>query len=152
VQKISGILPGSSRVTSVDLKASRPVRPGVPGFGAPLGESNLKDQVTRSQLTMQDPNSIEVPRWRSKEDNNAEIARSLSDQFFRRRVEEPAPEINDSIMMTDAAALQGGGLDMMDVVVDDLALDENPAAANKVAAYFKAEAEDAENMNLDTVA
>ncbi len=123
MQKISGILPGSSRVTSVDLKSSRPVRPGVPSFGAPHGESNLRDQVTRSQLTMQDPNSIDVPRWRSKEDANAEIARSITDQFFRRRVEQPAPEINDSVTVADESAVRPGSLDMMDVVVDDLADD-----------------------------
>lgn len=123
MQKISGIIPGSSRVTSVDLKSSRPVRPGVPSFGAPQGESNLRDQVTRSQLTMQDPNSIDVPRWRSKEDANAEIARNLTDQFFRKRVEQPTPEINDSVMMADTSAVRPGGLDMMDIVVDDIAND-----------------------------
>ncbi len=182
MQKISGILPGSSRVTSVDLKSSRPVRPGVPGFGAPQGESNLRDQVTRSQLTMQDPNSIEVPRWRSKEDTNAEIARSLSDQFFRRRVEQPEVEISDSVTMAEATPEGVSGLDMMDVLVNDITNDNRDtyrgfsqdlseagdnsrtgnlvadkqeninSAAKKGLATYQAEGEDTEGAALDTVA
>lgn len=182
MQKISGILPGSSRVTSVDLKSSRPVRPGVPNFGAPQGESNLKDQVTRTQLTMQDPNSIDVPRWRSKEDLNAEIARNITDQFFRRRVEQPQVEITDQVTLAETSATPMG-LDMMDVVVDDLRNDnnvrfegfnrdldrasdessnrglvaekqENINAASKKSPYFKNESqeEDRESLALDTVA
>ncbi|OQW49031.1 MAG: hypothetical protein A4S09_12725 [Proteobacteria bacterium SG_bin7] len=152
MQKISGILPGSTRVTSVDLKSSRPVRPGVPSFGAPQGESNLRDQVTRSQLAMQDPNSIDVPRWRSKEDANAEIAKNITDQFFRRRIDQPAPEITDSVTNADASAVGPGTLDMMDFAVDNI-VDQLPGNSRGAAYFDKTEdAGASEGMALDTVA
>ncbi len=91
MDKISGILPGSSRVTSVDLNAASPVRPGTPGFGSPTGRSTA-NQMQRSSATMVNPNSIDVPRWKSKEDLHAEIAKRVTDGFFRKNMTEAAPE------------------------------------------------------------
>ncbi len=90
MEKISGIIPSSPRVKAVDLKAARPVRPGTPSFGAPEGSSSLKDQVTLSGITMQNPNSIEVPRWKSKEDSQAEIVNRITNQFFKKSADAPA--------------------------------------------------------------
>ncbi|MDZ4661068.1 MAG: hypothetical protein SGJ18_05555 [Pseudomonadota bacterium] len=99
MDKISGILPGSSRVTSVDLNAASPVRPGTPAFGSPTGRSTA-NQMQRSSATMVNPNSIDVPRWKAKEDMHAEIAKRVSDGFFRKNITEaPAEPVDGPIDM-----------------------------------------------------
>ncbi len=84
MDKISGIIPSSNRVTSVDLESASPVRPGTPGFGAPTGRSAAASQMQRSSAAMVNPTSIGVPRWKAKEDQHAEIVTRLSDGFFRK--------------------------------------------------------------------
>ena len=98
MDKISGIIPGSARVTSVDLNAANPVRPGVPGFGSPQGRSTV-NQMQRSSATMTNPNGIDVPRWKSKEDLHADIARRMAEGFFRKNVVEAPEEPVDGVIM-----------------------------------------------------
>lgn len=104
MDKISGILPGSSRVTSVDLDAANPVRPGTPGFGSPTGRSS-SNQIQRSSAVMVNPTSIDVPRWRAKEDQSAEIAKRVSDGFFRKNTTEAIEKVDDD--MSDLAKYEG---------------------------------------------
>ena len=49
MEKISRIVPGNSRVASTDMKNAAPVRPGMPTFGRPVGEST--DVVHKSSST-----------------------------------------------------------------------------------------------------
>lgn len=44
MEKISGILPATSRVSTVDLESSGSVRPGAPNYGRPVGTSTLGQQ------------------------------------------------------------------------------------------------------------
>lgn len=46
MQKISGIIPSSARVSNVDMKEAPPVRPGTPGFGRMEGISSLRDRAS----------------------------------------------------------------------------------------------------------
>lgn len=41
MEKISGILPASSRISTVDLQSSGSVRPGAPSYGRPVGSTSL---------------------------------------------------------------------------------------------------------------
>lgn len=94
MDKISGILPGSTRVTSVDLDSASPVRPGTPGFGSPTGRST-SGNIQRSSAVKVNPTSIDVPRWKTKEDESAEIAKRVSDGFFRKNITEATEKLDD---------------------------------------------------------
>ncbi|MCB0356251.1 MAG: hypothetical protein KDD40_04550 [Bdellovibrionales bacterium] len=85
MQKISGILPSSSRVTAVDVKEGGVVRPGAPSFGRPMGESNLfKNSVIRSaHQAIQKQNEL----WDAREDeqNHSKTIQDMADAFFKSR-------------------------------------------------------------------
>ncbi len=87
MQKISGILPSSSRLTSVDLKESGAARPGAPSFGRPLGESNLmSNSITRSaHRALQQHN--EISEARSKDQKQAREIQKMADEFFKSQVQ-----------------------------------------------------------------
>jgi hypothetical protein len=96
MQKISGILSASPRVTSVDMKEAPPVRPGMPGFGRPEGASSLRERVSavdslRKSRELQD----ELLGVRSKESQQAELVQNLSDRFFARQTREADTSIAD---------------------------------------------------------
>ncbi len=81
MEKISSILPGSSRVTSVDMKEAGPVRSGTPGFGRAEAQAGRErpsadtiKQATEAQTEMHD--------WRTKDMKHAAIAKEMSDKFF----------------------------------------------------------------------
>lgn len=82
MEKISGIIPSSARVASVDLKESGPVRPGTPGFGRPEGASALRDAKIGQTASRAAKLSQEQLDWRSKDMQNAATVRELSDRFF----------------------------------------------------------------------
>jgi hypothetical protein len=89
MQKISGILSASSRVTSVDMKEAPPVRPGTPGFGRPEGVSSLRERPSavdalRKGRQIQD----DLFSARSKESQQAESVAQMSDRFFSRNSRE----------------------------------------------------------------
>ena len=60
MEKISGIIPATPRVVSVDLSEARPLRPGVPSFGRPVGitnqerVSNLASKAEADKIIEQD--------------------------------------------------------------------------------------------------
>ena len=104
MEKISGIIKGSSRVTNVDVKDSAPVRPGMPSFGRPEGTSALRERpVMESSVRrgMEEHNNI--AEWRTKEDHRAEIAASVSDKFFAKQSEPRGSETRGEQMMPMAA-------------------------------------------------
>jgi len=57
VEKISGIIRGNSRTSTVDLRSSGATRPGAPSFGGPVGVST--NQVPRFSSTP--PMASELP-------------------------------------------------------------------------------------------
>jgi hypothetical protein len=96
MQKISGILGSSARVTAVDIKGESPVRPGTPGFGRPEGVSALKEQAVMRQRAadslVRGPELFnEQMGIRSKEALQAKQAQKVSDSFFMKRTQ-PDPE------------------------------------------------------------
>lgn len=92
MQKISGILAGSPRVMSVDMKEAPPVRPGAPGFGRPEGVSSLRERASavdalRKARELQDG----LAAQRTQDSGQAEIAAKMSDHFFMRNRSEANP-------------------------------------------------------------
>lgn len=85
MEKISGILPSSSRVSSVDMRDAPPVRPGTPGFGRPEGVSSLRDArigETASRAAKINQDRLD---WKSKDLSQAAMAREISESFFINR-------------------------------------------------------------------
>lgn len=91
MDKISGILPSSARVSSVNLSDAGTVRPGAPGFGRAEGASALRDAKTGETAGRAAKLSQEQLDWRSKDMKNAATVRELSDRFFRGN-EKPASD------------------------------------------------------------
>jgi hypothetical protein len=83
MEKISGIVKASPRLTSVDLKEAAPVRPGVPSFGRPEGISTLS-QAPAFGATAPRSAGIQADQldWRGKDAANAAIAAEMSNRFF----------------------------------------------------------------------
>lgn len=88
MDKLSGILPSSPRVKSVDLKNAQPARPGAPLFGRPQG-SVSSDRLTLSSaakdLAFQETLAARNPR----EAAQVQIAKDVTRKFFETRLEEP---------------------------------------------------------------
>ncbi len=95
MEKISGILPKSARVSSVDMKDSAPVRPGTPSFGRPEGVSSLREAAIGQTASRATKIQSERMDWKTKDMQQAAMARELSDNFFRSRVAQP--EIAESM-------------------------------------------------------
>lgn len=86
MEKISGIIPGSARVTSVDMKDASPVRPGTPAFGRPetnKGIGELKQELgVNSTAQKALAAHSELADWRSKDAKHAAVVNELTDKFF----------------------------------------------------------------------
>lgn len=82
MEKISGILPSNSRLTSVDMKDSAAVRPGIPSFGRNIGESNLATRINRSSLMPSISSDLNSLIRSPKDIENEELISNLSDEFF----------------------------------------------------------------------
>ncbi len=83
MEKISGILKPSHRVTSVDMKEAAPIRPGTPSFGRPEGTSSLRDRNNSvdGAGASQEAHST-MMHWRSREGNNTRAVGEIADRFF----------------------------------------------------------------------
>ena len=95
MEKLSSILPGNSRVTSVDLETGPPVRPGAPAFGRKVGQNTIKDKVTLSnqakEMALQD--SL-AGRRDPKEVSRAKMVEDINRKFFETRLQKPVIEEN----------------------------------------------------------
>lgn len=82
MDKISGIIPSSARVTNVDMKDAPPSRAAIPGADRGVGAmSNIGvDQVPGT------------PAWKSKEARQASLAAEVSNSFFMKS----KPEASES--------------------------------------------------------
>jgi hypothetical protein len=84
MEKISGIIPNSSRVAAVDLKEAPPVRPGTPGFGRAEGVSSLRENAIVAQETAPKAAGLQMDQmdWRSKDLFHAKVAQNVTENFF----------------------------------------------------------------------
>lgn len=110
MEKISGILHGSPRLMSVDMKEAAPIRPGTPSFGRPQGVSSLKDvsneigmSTAQRAINVQD----EMSEWRAKDAKHAALAADISDRFFGRKAEVDERPIERPIVELGASPLRG---------------------------------------------
>ena len=118
MEKISGILPSSARVTNVDLREAPPVRPSTPSF--------------RPSRSFFEP----AASWKIKEMSNASVADEVSDGFFtnynnKMEVGVPAPlftpEPEPEVDFTPKVSLPlSGSLEPYGAVI----YGEDPNAAN----------------------
>lgn len=72
MEKISGILPATSRVSTVDLQSSGPVRPGAPTYGRPVGSASLSENKAAINHIKKD----------SLEDMKSKAIEELNKDFF----------------------------------------------------------------------
>lgn len=87
MEKISGIIPSSRRVNSVDMQNAAPVRPGTPTFGRPVGISTLAPELfssTTAQKAIEAFDAEVAPR-KQPLDPKADIVKTMSDSFFLKR-------------------------------------------------------------------
>lgn len=96
MEKISGIVAGSNRVTSVDLKNASPVRPGTPAFGRPVSAStpSSRPTVTTSERAEAAREALQESRAR---DPKADIVSGLADRFFMKNKTIAEQEPNSEI-------------------------------------------------------
>ena len=95
MEKISGILPSSSRLAAVDLKESAPVRPGVPTFGRTSGVSGPRDVPKETGHEKSAHNGVD---WHTKDMQQAALAKEVSSKFFINNRSSPNIGRNDSGM------------------------------------------------------
>ena len=106
MDKISSILPGNSRVTSVDLKDSAPARPGMPAFGRQQGVSSLAKQrfdidTSKSAIQAHD----QLADWRTKDSTQAGVVQEITDRFFvGNKLEAAAPAPMERVAVERMAA------------------------------------------------
>jgi hypothetical protein len=110
MDKISGIIPSSARVTAVDMKESA-VRPGTPSFGRPEGSSALREAAATAgpvETTASRSAGIHQAQldWRSKDAKNAAIASEMSNKFFMKAKPEPAELEEDDEPVKNIPVLQ----------------------------------------------
>ncbi len=81
MEKISGIVRGNSRVTTIDNKSAAPARTGMPSFGRPAGESTpsiAKSSSTASRAVALHNGMTEAKKAISQE----RVVSAMADQFF----------------------------------------------------------------------
>ena len=111
MDKISGIIPSSARLSSVDMKDSSPVRPGVPSFGRPEGTSSLKptdvlavpaESTARKGIAAQE----QLSDWRTKDAKQAALAAEVTDKFFMKnnRAAEPVQDLGQQVNLRQLTA------------------------------------------------
>lgn len=92
MEKISNIVRGNARVSSADMKGSSAVRPGVPAYGRPVGESSQTGppaESTASRAAALHNEMAEARRSRSQDN----VVAQLADNFFMTRIRRPDEEV-----------------------------------------------------------
>jgi len=94
LEKISGIVKGSARVSSVDLKSAAPLRSGTPSFGRPVAEST---QLNTSGLTTAQK-AVALHKELAEKRKATEqplIIQNMADQFFMKNRNEAVATVKD---------------------------------------------------------
>lgn len=82
MEKISGILPSTTRITSVDLKSSGSVRSGTPSYGRPVGLSSAAEREIE-RTTAQNARAMHERLMEKRSmDPRAQIVQKMADDFF----------------------------------------------------------------------
>lgn len=97
MEKISGIIPSSARVTSVDMKESPPVRSGTPTFGRAESVPSARKAKIGETASIAAGMNKERLDWKSKDMQNAAVARDLSDRFFTGNQKAPGGKVVQDI-------------------------------------------------------
>ena len=97
MEKISGIVPASSRVQGVNLKDSQPLRPGVPTFGRPVGISSLSEGKPLSTAEKANLAHNELMNRRSGDVHKPAIITDMANKFFMKN----QISANDSVQDVD---------------------------------------------------
>jgi hypothetical protein len=112
MDKISGIIPSSARVSAVDMRDAAPVRSGTPSFGRPdpagaraaaangsevnqaVAQQPGNRQVAGQPQPAAAPQPPPMPAWQAKDNRHASVVSQISDKFFMKNdqpAELPAP-------------------------------------------------------------
>ncbi len=105
MEKISGIVRGSARVASTDLKSASAARPGMPSFGRPMGEStqaNVSSETTASRAV-----ALHNEMLGKKKTGGDQVVQQMADSFFMTRIRRPNEE-------PDQGDVQAGATPMPD--------------------------------------
>lgn len=86
MDKLSSILPSSSRITSVDLEEAPPTRPGSPTFGQKVGVNSVRDRVSLSPLAKEMAAKETLLGKDSKEVSRAKAVGEINRKFFETRL------------------------------------------------------------------
>ncbi|MEZ0391687.1 MAG: hypothetical protein ACAH59_05695 [Pseudobdellovibrionaceae bacterium] len=101
MDKISSILKGNPRVTSVDLNEAPPARPGAPALGRKAGRNTVLDRVTLSEkakeIAAQDTLMVRNP----KEASRAKMVEEINRKFFETRLKPVEKEMPQSEEIVD---------------------------------------------------
>ena len=97
MNKISGILPSTARVTAVDMKSAQPIRPGQPDFGRPVGRSGEAAKIT-PKVAGRNPLAThrDVMSIRNKEERHKAIVEEMSNSFFMKNRQSAPAQVVDS--------------------------------------------------------
>ena len=95
MEKISGIVPASRRVTSVNLKDSQTMRPGAPNFGAPVGKAAINggNAPTTAEKAVAAHNALMSRR--SGDSHHPQLIKDMTDKFFMRNASGPGEVVDD---------------------------------------------------------
>lgn len=91
MEKISRVVRGNPRVSSTDLKNAAPVRPGVPSFGRPIGESTAANPSATSTAARAVALHKEMEEAKKARAEGA-VVQQMADQFFMNRVRRPGED------------------------------------------------------------
>lgn len=122
MNKISGIVQGSSRFNTVDMSKEKPVRSGAPTFGQPVATPALRQGVgTTLENVRSIYGQIHGPDGvKAKERQQAQIVREMTSKFFMQPIPEPVDEVEFS---SEATELAGPGETSLPV---EAQVDEGP--------------------------
>jgi hypothetical protein len=86
VQKISGIIPSNSRLTSVDLSKATPTRRGHPNVGQPEVELRMRGATPKTILREASGAYSQVMNLKNKNRSDSADAIKIQDEFFNTRL------------------------------------------------------------------
>jgi len=94
MEKISGIIPSNSRISSVDLSKSVPTRRGHPNMGQPQVDASMhKSMLPKTILKQASGAYAQAVDLRQKNRQDSIQANKIQDEFFKSRMEPETEEI-----------------------------------------------------------
>ena len=98
MEKISGIVRGNSRVTTVDNKNAAPARTGMPSFGRPAGEST--PAVSKSSSTASRAVALHNGMTEAKKAiSQGRVISQMADDFFMSKARPGEIPVEDRLPM-----------------------------------------------------